>query len=90
MRISLKAITFSMAIVWGLVMLVIGLVHLADPSYGAQFLRLMSSVYPGVDAAPTLGHVLLGTAYGFADGAIAGLIFGLLYRGLTHKTASPK
>ncbi|MGB9454952.1 MAG: hypothetical protein WCB12_02850 [Bryobacteraceae bacterium] len=43
----------------------------------------MSSIYPGADTAPTLARVLLGTCYGFVDGAIGGFIFGLLYRGFT-------
>ena len=79
MRLSLKAITLSSAILWGLAMLFVGLVHMAAPSYGGEFLRLMSSVYPGADTAPTLGRVLLGTLYGFVDGAFAGCLFGLLY-----------
>lgn len=59
MRVSLKAITLSSAILWGGAMLFVGLIHMAAPSYGGDFLRLMSSVYPGADTAPTLGRVLL-------------------------------
>lgn len=51
-------------------MLFVGLIHIADPSYGADFLRIMSSVYPGADTAPTLGPVLLGALYGFVDGGL--------------------
>ncbi len=79
MRISLKAITLSSAILWAFAMLFVGLIHMATHSYGGEFLRLMSSVYPGADTMPSLGQVLLGTVYGFVDGAIAGCIFGLLY-----------
>jgi len=83
MRVSLKAITLSSAILWGAAMLLVGLVHIAAPSYGGDFLRLMSSVYPGADTAPTFGRVLLGTCYGFVDGGIAGFFFGWLYSGFT-------
>jgi len=79
MRVSLKAITLSSAILWGLAMLFVGLIHMADASYGGDFLRLMSSVYPGADTAPTLWRVAIGTLYGLVDGAIAGFIFGWLY-----------
>jgi hypothetical protein len=79
MRVSLKAITLSSAILWGLAMLLVGLIHLATHTYGGEFLRIMSSVYPGADTAPTIARVLLGTVYGFVDGAIAGFLFGLLY-----------
>jgi hypothetical protein len=61
-------------------MLLVGLINLADPSYGGEFLRMMSSVYPGADTARTIGRVLLGTVYGFVDGAIAGWLFAWLYR----------
>lgn len=81
---SLKAITLSSAIVWGLAMLLVGLIHMAAPSYGGDFLRLMSSVYPGVDTAPTLGRVLLGAVYGMVDGGIAGWLFGALYKAIAH------
>ena len=60
-------------------MLLVGLIHIADPSYGAEFPRIMSSIYPGADTTPTLGRVLLGTLYGLVDGGVAGLVFGLLY-----------
>ncbi|HUO32078.1 MAG TPA: hypothetical protein VMU80_22860, partial [Bryobacteraceae bacterium] len=80
MRYSLRAIAFSSAVLWGFAMLFVGLIHMAAPSYGGEFLRMMSSVYPGADTAPNLGRVLLGTIYGLVDGAIAGYIFGLLYR----------
>lgn len=84
MRISVKAMTLSAAIVWGALMLLVGLMHMMAPAYGADFLRAMSSVYPGADTAPTLGRVLLGTLYGFVDGGIAGCILSLLYDAFTR------
>ena len=91
MRISLKAMTLSSAILWGGAMLIVGLIHMAAPSYGGDFLRIMSSVYPGADTAPSLGRVLLGTVYGFIDGGVAGLIFAWLYDAFAGGTrAVPK
>jgi hypothetical protein len=86
MNISLKALSLSSAILWGSAMLLVGLIHMAYPSYGADFLRIMSSVYPGADTAPSLSRVVLGTAYGFADGAIAGFLLGWLYKMLAGRT----
>ncbi|HUP02639.1 MAG TPA: hypothetical protein VMU19_01540 [Bryobacteraceae bacterium] len=77
----MRSISLSFAVLWGFAMLFVGIAHLADPRYGAQFLAMMSSVYPGADTAPTMGRVLLGALYGFGDGAVAGLLFGLLYHG---------
>jgi hypothetical protein len=86
MRVSLKSFALSSAILWGGAMLFVGLIHLAAPAYGADFLRIMSSVYPGADTSRTLGSVLLGTAYGFVDGGIGGLLFGLLYSAFSGGT----
>ena len=87
MKISVKAMTLSAAILWGAAMLLVGLIHLAVPAYGADFLRAMSSVYPGADTAPTIGRVLLGSIYGFVDGGIAGCILSLLYDALCRVRA---
>src|SRR5664280_1837194 len=58
-KISVKTITLSSVILWGDAMLFVGLIHMATSSYGGDFLRMMSSVYPGADTAPRLGSVLL-------------------------------
>lgn len=87
MRISLKAFSLACGLLWGGAMLVVGLIHMADHSYGLQFLQLMSSLYPGADTSPTIGRVLLGTLYGFIDGAIGGLVLGWLYRRMAPLTA---
>ncbi|HUB81808.1 MAG TPA: DUF5676 family membrane protein [Bryobacteraceae bacterium] len=79
MRLSAKALAITSAILWGGCLLVVGLINLAAPSYGVDFLRGMSSVYPGFYHTRTFWDVLLGTVYGFVDGAIGGLIFGWLY-----------
>ena len=80
MRPSIKAITLSASLLWGGAMLLVGLIHMAAPSYGGEFLRMMSSVYPGADTAPTLVRVLIGAVYGFVDGAVAGWLFAWLYQ----------
>ena len=79
MRLSVKVMTVVSAILWGGCLLFVGLVNLGAPSYGADFLRMMSSVYPGFHNTRTVGEVILGTIYGLADGAIAGCLFGWLY-----------
>ena len=84
MRISVRAMTLSAAILWGALMLFVGLIHMVVPAYGTDFLRAMSSVYPGADTAPTIGRVLLGTIYGFIDGGIAGCILSVLYDAFCH------
>ena len=64
MKRSVKAITLSSVILLGDAMLFVGLIHLATSSYGGDFLRMMSSVYPGADTAPRLGRVCLAQCMG--------------------------
>ena len=47
----------------------------------------MSSVYPGFHTTRTVGEVLLGTVYGFVDGAIGGYLFALLYNWIKAMSA---
>ena len=69
-------------------MLLVSPVHMAAPTYGGDFLRMMSSVYPGVDTEPRLGRVLLGALSGVVDGGVAGLLFGCLYGTFTSCTST--
>ena len=75
-----KALTGSAAILWGACMLIVGLINLRAPAYGADFLHMMSSLYPGFHDSRTLWDVIVGTLYGLVDGAIAGYVFSTLYR----------
>lgn len=84
MRHPVRALAWTSAILWAACMLIVGLINLADARYGSEFLRMMSSVYPGADTTRTVGRVLLGTVYGFIDGAVVGWLFGLLAMALGH------
>ena len=75
-----NAMTWTLGILGALCMLLVGLINLGIPSYGAEFLRMMGSVYPGFHDSRTFGDVIVGTIYGFVDGAILGFIFSSLYR----------
>ncbi len=79
MRLSLKSLAFACGLLWGGAVFFAGLLNLASASYGLEFLKLTSSVYPGFHASRTFGDVLVGTVYGLCDGAIAGLLLGWLY-----------
>jgi len=69
--------------------LIVGLCNLAYPAYGLEFLRLVGSLYPGYDATPQVGSVVVGTLYGLVDGSIGGIIFVWLHnRFLTVRSAA--
>ncbi len=79
MRLSLKGLAFACAVLSGGAILFFGLINLASPSYGMEFLKIASSVYPGFHNSRKFVDVLVGTGYGLVDGAIAGLLLGWLY-----------
>ena len=74
-----KPLSITLGLLWAGAMLSAGLAHLFNPGYGTEFLRVMSSVYPGFHGSPTLGSVLVGTIYGLVDGAICGYLLVSLY-----------
>jgi len=85
MRLSLKAITITGGLLGGGAILLVGLINLAWPGYGLNFLQLTSSVYPWFHASHTFSSVLIGTIDGLADGAVAGLLFAWLYNSLAGR-----
>lgn len=79
MRISVKALAITFALLWGGAIAFAGFIHLAYPSYGTTLLAFASSIYPGFHGARSLGDTLVGTLWALCDGACGGLIFGWLY-----------
>jgi hypothetical protein len=81
MNLNVKAVAIALGLVWGvLAMFLTGLVNnLIWPGYGQGFLEVMASVYPGYKASGGLGDVLVGTLYGFVDGAVIGAVYAWLY-----------
>ena len=61
-------------------MLVVGVAHAANPSYGAGFFEVMGSVYPEIAGSGTEGDVILGMVYGLVDGALGGLLVAWVYK----------
>lgn len=49
----------------------VGLINLAVPAYGTNFMQVTSSTYPRFHASRTFGDVLVGTIDGVVDGAIS-------------------
>ena len=78
MKLSISGLAIASALLWGGGLLFVGVLNLREPSYGAAFLQMMSSVYPGFKASPTTGNVIVGTLYAAGDGAICGFLFAWL------------
>jgi len=79
MKLNVRAMAITMGVFWGGAVLGTGVVNLVSPKYGAGFLKLISSMYPGYKGRRTGKQVALGAAWAVADGAGSGLLFALLY-----------
>jgi hypothetical protein len=79
MKFNTKALAFASAVVWGFVMLAVGVTNLIAGHYDQQFLEAMSSVYPGYHDTHSSAEVILGTLYGLCDGFIGGAVIAWLY-----------
>lgn len=87
MRQSIRALALTFALLWGGCLLVVGLLNLAVPSYGSEFLRGVSSFYPGYHASRRFLDVLLGAGYGIVDGALDGFVCGWFFNLFLGRTA---
>lgn len=79
MKLNLKALTISVAIVWAGSVLIVGVANLIWPGYGKAFLIMLASIYPGFTAAGTFADAIVGSLYALVDAAVVGFIFGWLY-----------
>jgi len=89
MKINIKALSLTVAIVWGGSILLIGLANLIWIGYGTDFLEVASSIYPGYQGPSSFGQVIVGTLYGVVDGFVGGLIIGWLYNLFIPKSSVP-
>ena len=87
MRLSTKGMTAAAALLWGGGILFVGLLNLAMPAYGTNFLQMISSVYPWFHASRSFGDVVMGTIDGLVDGAVAGFLFAWLYNSFSGHVA---
>ncbi len=79
MKIDVRALAISLALLWGGGILITGIANLIWPTYGIEFLEMLASVYPGYQGTASFGQVIVGTLYGLLDGFVGGLVLGWLY-----------
>jgi len=84
MKLSIKAMSSASALIWGASILLVCLLHLTMPQYGARFLDGFSSIYPGFHGARSLADALLGTGYAIVDGGAGGSLLAWLYNTFAH------
>lgn len=85
MKLNATALGMAASVLWGGVILLVGLVNLIWAGYGAGFLDMVASIYPGYSPAAGIGALIIGTIYGLIDGFIGGVIFAWLYNFFLQK-----
>jgi hypothetical protein len=86
MKLDVTALGMTGGVFWGGAVLAVASANLVWPSYGIAFLNLAASIYPGYHAGAGIGSVIAGTLYAVVDGAVGGVLFGLLYNFLAPRT----
>ena len=79
MKLNLKALTITFAILSAGAVFIVGGANIIWPGYGKAFLLVLASVYPGYNASGSFGDVIVGSLYALVDGAILGFVLGGLY-----------
>jgi hypothetical protein len=82
MKLSIKRFALSCGILWGVAILIVSSANMIWPDYGAAFLNVVSSIYPGYEAMQGIGSIVVGSLYALVDGAIGGYVFAWLYNTL--------
>ncbi|NOY80584.1 MAG: membrane-associated protein [Kiritimatiellaeota bacterium] len=80
-KLNVKALAVGLGSSWALCMLFAG--WGAMLGWGGKFVEVMASVYVGL--TPTFLGGIVGAVWGFADGAVGGLVIGLVYNALAKK-----
>jgi len=85
MRLSVKALSATMAILAGSALLLIGVGNIGLPGYGAAALDVAASIYPGYHGPGGIGSVVVVTLYATLDGAVAGALIAWLYNAFSRE-----
>ncbi len=88
MKLSVKGTALAFGITWAGSILLVGIGNLIWTGYGAAFLDLARSIYPGYAATSGFVGVVVGTLYGLVDGLVGGAIFAWLYNAFSGASAT--
>jgi hypothetical protein len=78
MRLSVKAFATAGALTWGAGVFLVSLMAIISPGWGADWMELLGSFYPGVDGVG-FGALIIATLYALVDGAVGCAVFAWLY-----------
>jgi hypothetical protein len=80
MKLNVKAFGLAFGILWGVAVIIMGVVAMIFPNYCADFVRVLGTKYIGY--APTFLGSIIGGIWGFVDAGIFGLALAWLYNKL--------
>lgn len=79
MKLSIKALAITAAIIWSTALLIVGSANMMFPGYGSDFLEVIGSVYPGYQPTTGFSSVIIGSLYGVVDAGIGAALFAWVY-----------
>ena len=79
MKISIKALVNSIAIMCGIIVFLCGIINMIWPTYATEFLQVLESIYPGYHSNGSFTSVILATLYSVVYGMICATLFGWIY-----------
>ena len=88
MRLDVKALSITFALLGGISILLVGLVNAIWPPYGTAFLTLTDSFYPAFGGGEGFGSVILRTLFASLDGAIGGAVIAWVYNKVLDRTTA--
>src|SRR5512146_822094 len=89
-EMNTKAAALTGAILWGGAVLLVGAINLKRAGYGREFLRLVSSIYPGYSGGRSGKQVVIATLYAALDGGVGGAITAAVYNKISAASAAEK
>jgi len=78
-RISVQGLVAASVLLWGGFVFLISIVNRFAPPYGSEFLKLISSLYPGYHGDSSWKSIAIASSYALVDGAIGGYLFAVIY-----------
>jgi len=80
MKFNVIQLGFTLAILWAVIVLLVGITNLLFPAYGMAFLQIVDSIYPGYHFGKWgFGGVIVATLYAAIDGFVMGVVLAWLY-----------
>lgn len=80
MKFNVIQLGLTLAILWALLVLLVGIINLIFPGYGVAFLKIVDSIYPGYHFGKWgFGGVIVATLYAVIDGFVVGVVIAWLY-----------